>query len=429
MLSILITATVADGHVAPMLAVAKHLAESGHRVRFFSGHRFEDAVRRTGAEFLPWPDDAFVDEQEFLAEASGSGRTAGVRGIARAVEDMFIAPGAAQHRAIQQAMAEVETDVLITENTVVGAAAVALDPHPHVPVVVCGILPLSLSSVDAAPFGLGVLPRPGALGRLRNRALNGLVRHVVLRRPQRVAERQLRELIGAELDMYFQDWGVRAELYAQFTVPAFEYPRSDLASNVRFVGPAFGAAPRSAALPVWWDDLDGRTVVHVTQGTVAINDLQELIGPTVRALADSDVLVVVSTGGASVESLGTLPQNVRAAEFIPYDRLMPRVDAVVSNGGYGGLHYALAHGVPLVVAGDSEDKMETTRRVEWSGAGLNLQTALPTEQSIRDAVERVLTEPSFRERARALRAEIADSPGLVGFERLVAGIVGEHVPA
>jgi UDP:flavonoid glycosyltransferase YjiC (YdhE family) len=419
MLSVLVTATVADGHTAPMLAVAEHLVRSGHRVRFLSGERFADAVRRTGAEYLPWPSDAFVDH---LDDADTRERAAGVRGVAKGVEEIFIAPGRGQYRAIQAAMADVPTDVIVTESTVVGAAATALDPRTRIPVVACGVLPLGLSSIDAAPFGLGMLPRSDALGHVRNRALNALVRHVVLRRPQRLAEQLVRELTGAGLDVFFSDWGIHADVFAQLTVPGFEYPRSDLAPNVRFVGPVLGASSRRADLPAWWADLDGRTVVHVAQGTVANTDLEELIAPTMRALADRDVIVVAATGGAPVESLGDLPANARVAEFIPYDALMPRVDVFVSNGGYGGLHHALAHGVPMVVAGDTEDKMETTRRVEWSGVGINLRTARPTEQAIADAVDRVLRDASFRDRAWELRSDIAAAPGLEGLEELIRGV-------
>lgn len=423
MLSILITASMADGHMAPMLTVARHLAGSGHRVRFLAGEQYADPVRRTGAEFLAWPEDARID-QDFVDRMSADGSGAGIRGVALGVEKVFIAPGPGQYRAIRAAADAVPTDVLVTENTVVGAAAVALDPHDDLPVIVCGILPLGLSSADAAPFGLGILPRPGRAGRLRNRLLNTLVRRVVLRRPQKLAESTVRELVGGELDVYFQDWGVHAAGYAQLTVPGFEYPRRDLAPNVRFVGPLLGSAARTAPLPAWWADLDGRTVVHVTQGTVANADLDDLIVPTIRGLADEDVLVVVATGGVPVHPLGTLPANVRAAEFIPYEHLMPRVDAFVTNGGYGGLHHALAHGVPIVVAGDSEDKMETTRRVEWSGSGINLGTAHPQPEAIRAAVRRALTEPDFRDRARALQAEIAAAPGADGLDRMIADAVG-----
>ena len=43
--------------------------------------------------------------------------------------------------------------------------------------------------------------------------------------------------------------------------------------------------------------------------------------------------------------------------------LLPRTDVLVTNGGYGGVQQALAHGVPLVVAGRTEDKVEVAARV------------------------------------------------------------------
>jgi UDP:flavonoid glycosyltransferase YjiC (YdhE family) len=193
---------------------------------------------------------------------------------------------------------------------------------------------------------------------------------------------------------------------------------------VSFVGPVLRASTRVAELPEWWGDLDDDVpVIHVSQGTLANVDLEELVLPTVRALARRRALVVVSTGGVPVERLGPLPANARAAEFLPHADLMPKVNVFVTNGGYGGLHAALGHGVPIVAAGDTEDKVETTRRVEWSGTGVNLRTGRPTEAQIAAGVDRVLTEPSFRERAQALQAEIAAAPGMPGLERIVTELV------
>ena len=60
---------------------------------------------------------------------------------------------------------------------------------------------------------------------------------------------------------------------------------------------------------------------------------------------------------------------------------MPCVDAFVTNGGYGSLLAALAHEVPIVVAADTEDKVETAARVSWSGVSINLRTDRPTPAS------------------------------------------------
>jgi UDP:flavonoid glycosyltransferase YjiC (YdhE family) len=82
---------------------------------------------------------------------------------------------------------------------------------------------------------------------------------------------------------------------------------------------------------------------------------------------------------------------------------------MVTNGGYGGVQQALANGVPLVVAGDSEDKPEVAARVQWSGTGVNLHTGRPSPAMVAHAVRQVLERRSYHLRARALQAQIAAS--------------------
>jgi UDP:flavonoid glycosyltransferase YjiC (YdhE family) len=69
----------------------------------------------------------------------------------------------------------------------------------------------------------------------------------------------------------------------------------------------------------------------VTQGTVA-TDASELILPTLRALANEDVLVVATTGGKDLAEVP--PANARVARFVPFNQLMPHAAAMVTNGGY-----------------------------------------------------------------------------------------------
>ena len=76
----------------------------------------------------------------------------------------------------------------------------------------------------------------------------------------------------------------------------------------------------------------------------------------------------------------------------------------MTNGGFGGVQLAIAHGVPLVVAGSTEEKPEVANRVAWSGVGINLRTGSPSPTAVRDAVTRVLADPSYSAQARALAA-------------------------
>jgi UDP:flavonoid glycosyltransferase YjiC (YdhE family) len=144
-------------------------------------------------------------------------------------------------------------------------------------------------------------------------------------------------------------------------------------------------------------------VVHVTQGTVADADLAALVLPTIHALADEDVLVVAGTGRHDPTTLGPLPANARVAPFVPHGWLLPHTAVMVTNGGFGGVQVALANGVPLVVAGATEDKPEVAARVAWAGVGVNLATNTPTAAQIREAVRQVLREGTYAERAAAMR--------------------------
>jgi UDP:flavonoid glycosyltransferase YjiC (YdhE family) len=145
-----------------------------------------------------------------------------------------------------------------------------------------------------------------------------------------------------------------------------------------------------------------KAVVLVTQGTIANFDFNQLIQPTLSALAKEDVLVVAATARTDTESI-VAPSNARVESFVPFDRLLAKVDVLVTNGGYGAVHQALSLGVPIVIAGETEDKALISARVHWTGAGISLGTQDPTEEQIGRAVRAVLADPRYRQRARAIQ--------------------------
>jgi UDP:flavonoid glycosyltransferase YjiC (YdhE family) len=128
------------------------------------------------------------------------------------------------------------------------------------------------------------------------------------------------------------------------------------------------------------------------------------------------VLVVAATGGQPIENikLAPIPANARIEPFIPYYHLLPHVDVMVTNGGYNGVQAALAFGVPLVAAGQTEEKPEICARVEWSGVGINLKSKTPRPMQIKNAVKKILSSPHYRQNAERLKADIAsyDAPTL-----------------
>jgi MGT family glycosyltransferase len=427
--SIMIASVPIYGHVTPLLAVARHFVERGDKVRFLTGSRFAGAVEATGAEHRPLPPDVdFDDRQDWNEVFPERGTLKGIRALAHDIENVFIRPGRAQHDAIMALHAAEPADVILTDPTFVGGAF--LLGHPlgvRPPIVMCGICPLMISSRDTATFGLGLLPLQGPLGRLRNTALAMITNQVVLRQANIVADQMFDQLHGRPSPFAVLDWPRHADAIAQFTVSEFEYPRSDAPSTLHFTGPivASGSVPPR---PPWWPDLDGsRPVIHVTQGTIANLDYDQLIKPALEGLAGEDLLVAVATGGRPLDTLPPLPANARAAEFLPYDELLPKTAVYVTNGGYGGVQYALRFGVPLVAAaGSHEDKPEVMARIAWSGVGRRIGTEAPSPAAIRRAVRTVLGDHRYRAAAQRIAERMAATGGVRRLAEIVDGLIAQR---
>jgi UDP:flavonoid glycosyltransferase YjiC (YdhE family) len=429
MTSIIIASVPIHGHVTPLLSVARHLVARGDRVRFITGARFADAVNATGATHVPLPADADYDDREDLhTRFPERADLRGLKALAFDIEHLFTRPARPQHDAVTAAHAAEPADAVLADPAFAGAALVLGHPPAKRPaVVVAGVLPLPLASRDTAPYGLG-LPPARWLNRTRNKALTALTRPI-FRSVNRLADEMHRDLHGVAMPYPILDWVGHADAVVQFTVPAFEYPRSDAPATLHFAGP-ISATGSQAPQPSWWADLDsGRPVVHVTQGTIANKDFTQLVGPTLEALADDDVLVVVTTGGRPLDTLPPLPDNARAAEYLPYDELLPRTDVFVTNGGYGGVQYALRYGLPIVATGGKEDKPEVGGRVLWSGVGLRIRSEQPNPRALRRAIRRVLREPRYRDASRRIAADMADGPGFDGLTATVDALISPSTPS
>jgi UDP:flavonoid glycosyltransferase YjiC (YdhE family) len=429
MAEILIVALSPIGHIGPLLNVARGLVDRGDRVTVLSGDGHAGAIRATGATPATLPPQGDLD-LALLDADSGREKTSGIKRLNFDIVRLFVAPMPHQTKALGVLLAQRRFDAILSDYGFFGILPFTLgNRSAHPPVLLYGTTPVMFSSRDTAPSGLGLPPTSTPLGRLRNRALNLLSQRVLLRASQNAANHQLHRLNSRELPMFLLDSGVLADRFIVPTVPEFDYPRGDLPANVRYVGMVHPAPTQKFLPPVWWPKLDGdRPVVHVTQGTVDNADLTRLLKPTIEALADENVMVVATTGRAS-ELDFPVPPNTYVAEHIPHDLLLPKVDVMVTNGGYGAVQRALSTGVPLVVAGNTEDKPEVAARVAWSGAGIDLKTGTPTARAVRAAVRDVLGNGSYLRRARELEAAYAQRDGVAEIAALVDEVISERSTA
>jgi len=397
------------GHIAPSTPIVRKLIERGHEVVWITGRQYREKVKATGARFHPLPKQSDPNGMEVYDFYPELRELKGLAQIKFWIKHVCLDACSRDIEAIDTILRGFPADVLVGDPM---AFALAFRSQMGGPPNACiSLLPLSLPSRDTAPWGLGFLPGNNLTTKTRNRLLNFLTYRVLLRELTAYTNNVRRELGLKPLDgPCFEGMWKIPSLIIHISTPAFEYPRSDQSEHLHFIGPILPEPNRAFELPDWWSDLnDSQPVVLVNQGTLATN-LDDLIVPTIAGLEDQQVLVVAVP--VKEGQLGELPANVRAEPFIPFGHLLPHVDVMVTNGGYGGTQLALAQGIPLVVAGEAEDKMEVAARVEWAGAGINLRKQRPSPEKVRDAVKEVLVNPVYRENAKRIQSDFAkyDAP-------------------
>jgi MGT family glycosyltransferase len=411
-MKILLASTPATGHLNPLLSIARILMADGHEVAFLSGSVLRDRIEAIGAKFYALPPGADLDLRDFASVAPElKTMPPGLDWLRVAMERVFVDAIPAQHKGLQQAIRDFSAEIVIGDDMLFGVLPMLLGPRSkRPPIALCGTSFLHWRREDGAPHFVGLPPATTKQQRDDYAAMYREHDRLVYQPVADRLNRSLATLGVGPLSMTLFDSVVElADAYLQLTVPGFEFPR-DIPASVHFVGTP-PMIPGQAPLPSWADDLDGsRKVVLVTQGTLANHNFGLVIGPTLQALANEpDLLVVATAGGRPIDAIpGPIPGNARLSQYLPFEWILPKVDVLVTNGGYGSVNQAMSFGIPLVTAGLTEDKADVNARVAWSGVGINLASNEPPPQALREAVRTVLDKPDYRRRAALMAGEFAN---------------------
>jgi UDP:flavonoid glycosyltransferase YjiC (YdhE family) len=201
-----------------------------------------------------------------------------------------------------------------------------------------------LRSPGVPPFGLGLRPLPGVLGRVRDAA----VRAAVVGSVERVMLPPINKIRAdvnvppvASIDEFLR----RAPLMLVASGTPFQYPQTDWGDAVQMIGPCvLDPAPDTA--PDWLASID-RPIVLVTTSSEQQADTK-LVLSALEALADESVHVVATLPAGQPDGVRSTP-NATVRPFVPHDFVLDRAVCAVTHGGMGATQKALARGVPVCV--------------------------------------------------------------------------------
>ncbi len=426
----LITCWPFIGHIYPQMSIATALRARGHSVAFYTGENARALVENEGFTFFPLRKVAEERVYKLIRDfeiAAGDGRRA-PRLVARTFREWLVNTVPGQVDDLQPIIAEWKPDALVTDLSMWGPILVLWETK-RIPVALSSTFmgPL-IPGPDAPPPGLGLPPPQSPRTRVQARAIS-LVADLLSTGMRRRVTQLRAQYDLPPLDCSINAFTGRLPLYLVPNVAALDYDRHDLPPSVHYVGPCVWNKPSQDPTPSWLDELPTELPwVHVTESTLRYAD-PFLLRAAAQGMANRPVELILTTGpqrDPNSLDIGPRASNVRVEQWVSHADLLPRCAVVVTTGGPATIMASLQVGVPLVVVPTTFDKPDNAQRVVQAGVGVRLAPRACTPDRLRAAVEAVLADPGYRERAQQMARRLAGAPGPLGAANLLEDLVATH---
>jgi MGT family glycosyltransferase len=395
MATILAYTSPALGHLFPFSALLSELAGRGNKIHL--------RTLSTGVQIgrtLGFTTDAIDARIEEIVHEDW--KASNPRAALKMAVDVFCRRAAHEVADFTDAVTRTRPDAVIVDVNSWGALSAA-DAGDIPWASFCPYTP-ALQSDGVPPFGLGLAPLPGLLGRVRDAALRpvvmGMIERTVLPRGN-----EIRASAGAPPVTSADEFMRRAPLMLVASGKPFEYPQTNWGDAVQMIGPCM-FEPAIDSVPDWLEAID-RPIVLVTTSSQQQADA-ELVGTAMAALADEPVHVVATLPAGLPRDVAVGP-NATVVEFVPHGPVLDRAVCAITHGGMGATQKALARGVPVCVVPFGRDQFEVARRVEVARCGTRLPAKKLTVARLSAKVRQAMT---MTEGARRVAAGFAATGGV-----------------
>ena len=367
------------GHVLPTLPFVAELKRRGVRITYFTTENLRAKVTFTGAEFVPY--DSILTKPEAQKDI--------LKDIIAELPLRFLSE--ADH-VIKQILPVLEKDApdAILYDTIAIAGRLA-SKALGVPAI-----QIYTSYASNAQFSISRTWTP-----------------VADEHPARVAGNKLAEKFVANYGVRFLDVFEIFEGAEDLNLVLLQrsfHPSGDAFDN-RYLFTGAQISPRDNS-GSWEAPAGDDPLVFSSLGTM-FNNWPEFYVMLFDAAKDLPVNVVCAIGTQiKPESLGSIPNNVTVAPFLPQLDILAKASLFLTHAGTGSVMESIWFGVPMIGIPQMPEQMMTASRLEELGLGKAfLDTNQVTSQSLRTAIEEVLENESYRNRLAHFQKDMKSSGG------------------
>ena len=321
MATILAYTSPALGHVFPISALLTELSRRGHKIHLRTLSTGVETGQRLG-----FVTDAIDPRIEAIVHDDW--KAPNIRAALKMAIEVFCRRAVHEVSDFTDAVARIRPDAVIVDVNCWGALSAAdagdipwLCFTPYTPF---------LKSPGVPPFGPGLKPLPGLLGRIRDAALQPLVTGM-FEKSMLPPLNKIRADVGAPRVASADEFVRRAPLILVASGKPFEYPQTDWGDAVQMIGPCV-LDDEPQTVPDWLATID-RPIVLVTTSSERQADAT-LALTAMTALADEPVHVVATLLAGLPEKVAA-PPNATVCGFVSHGMMLDRAVCAVTHRGMG----------------------------------------------------------------------------------------------
>jgi zeaxanthin glucosyltransferase len=396
----------ATGHLNTMTALGRELIKRGHRVTYLGMADAEPHVKAAGLEFRSisaseYPPGTMAKLHERLGELSGLAALQYTTNLSVKTTTFFLQDA-------PLVIKEAGIEALIFDEGIFGGSTLA--DFLNIPfVTVCSALVNGFED-SIPPHFTSWKYNPNLWGRLRNRA--GYAVLMAFSKPIRNIVSQYRRQWNLPPCSHINDYYSFSKLAIISQQPAeFEYPRHEFANILHFTGPHSDSAARKP-VDFPFEKLNGRPLIYASMGTLQ-NRLQHIFYQIAEACVGLDAQLVISLGGGlEPDALPNLPGDPLVVKYAPQLELLQKASLTISHAGVNTVLESLSYGVPSVVIPIANDHPGIAGRIAWTGVGEFIPFSRLNTTRLREVIQKVLTQASYKQNAVRLQTAIRQAGGV-----------------
>jgi MGT family glycosyltransferase len=397
----------ATGHLNTMTALGRELKKRGHRVTVLGMADAEPNAKAAGLEFRPISGDDLpvgttAKFYEELGKLNGLAALRYTTSLSEQTTALFL-------RDAPQVIQDAGIEALIIDECIFGGSTVV--DFLNIPfVTVCSAL-VNGFDYSIPPYFKTWQYNPAWWARLRNRAGYELMLLSFSKPIRQVISKFRREWNLPPCTNINDFYSVSKLAIISQQVAEFEYPRPNLTGLLHFTGPHFDATARkSVDFP--FEKLNGQPLIYASMGTLQ-NRLHNIFHHIAESCVGLDAQLVLALGGGlEPQDLPNLPGNPIVVKYAPQLELLQKASLTICHAGTNTVLESLFYGVPLVTIPITNDQPGVAARIVWSGTGKFISTSRLTTPRLRQAIEEVLTQPSYKNNALRLKTAMNQAGGV-----------------